>query len=183
MEIVMEKTEILKLRIGPLESGIAGVSGAVRAFTGGTRVPLSEKNAGAGTRPPTRRSAEAPLAAADQGGAEWERALIAASRERGFLWRTEETYRMGVAQSARFLVPRPPDAAGAGRAESAGCGVPGGSATGPAADRAGTGERPNSKPRDGGVAYPMEQFSGAADVSGLPHARLGNAARRCRGAR
>jgi len=92
----------------------------VRAVTGGTRVPLSEENAGAGTRPPTRRSAEAPVAAADQGGAEWERALIAASRARGFLWRTEETYRMWGAQFARFLAPRPPDAAGAGRAESAG---------------------------------------------------------------
>jgi hypothetical protein len=109
--------------------------------------------------------------------------LIPASRARGLLWRTEETYRLWVAQFARFLVPRPPDAAGAGRAESAGCGVAGGTATRPAADRAGTGERPNSKPRDGGVAYPMEQFSGAAEVSGLPHARLGNAARRSRGAR
>ena len=90
---------------------------------------------------------------------------------------------MWVAQFARFLAPRPPDAAGAGRAESAGCGVAGGTATRPAADRAGTGERPKSKRRDGGVASPMGQSSGAADVSGLPHARLGNATRRCRGAR
>ena len=94
MEIVTEKTEILKSRIGHLESGISEVSGAVRAVTGGTSVPLSEKNAGAGTRPPTRRSAEAPVAATDQGGAEWERALIPASRARGLRWLTEETYRL-----------------------------------------------------------------------------------------
>ena len=34
-----------------------------------------------------------PAAAADLGAEPWERALIKAARERGFLWRTEETYR------------------------------------------------------------------------------------------
>ncbi len=112
-EIVTEKAEILKSRTGHSASEISEASGAVRAVTGGTRVPLSEKNAGAGTRPPTRRSGEAPVAAADQGGAEWERALIAAARVRGFAWRTEETYRMWGAQFARFLAPQEPEAAGA----------------------------------------------------------------------
>ena len=76
--------------------------------------------AGAGTHPPTadevvgpRRSGVPAAAATDVGGADWERALIAASRARGFLWRTEETYRMWGAQFAEFLRPRPPEAAGA----------------------------------------------------------------------
>jgi hypothetical protein len=33
------------------------------------------------------------LAANDLGSAPWERALIRAARERGFLWRTEQAYR------------------------------------------------------------------------------------------
>ena len=56
-----------------------------------------------------RKSREMPpLAAADRGGADWERDLIAAVRERGFLWRTEETYRMWGARFAKFLAPRSP---------------------------------------------------------------------------
>ena len=41
-----------------------------------------------------------PQAADDLGGAHWERDLIKACRERGFLWRTEKTYREW---SARFV--------------------------------------------------------------------------------
>jgi len=67
--------------------------------------------AGAGTRPATRRRAEPTLAAADLGGAEWERDLIAASRSRGFLWRTEETYRGWATRFAKFIAPRSPYAA------------------------------------------------------------------------
>ena len=69
--------------------------------------------ASAATRTPGRRSASAPppLAAQDLGGADWERDLIKASRERGFLWRTEETYRRWATRFAAFLAPRSPYAA------------------------------------------------------------------------
>jgi len=46
------------------------------------------------------------LAALDRGGADWERDLIAAVRARGFLWRTEQTYREWAARFAEFLRPR-----------------------------------------------------------------------------
>jgi hypothetical protein len=70
-------------------------------------------NAGAGTRPPTggsprARSATPPLAARDLGGADWERDLIAALRERGMLWRTEKTYRGWAARFAVWMAPRSP---------------------------------------------------------------------------
>ena len=55
-----------------------------------------------------------PVAALDRGGTDWERALIAAARERGFLWRTEETYREWGARFAKFLGARSPSAAEAG---------------------------------------------------------------------
>jgi integron integrase len=58
------------------------------------------------TRP--RHRDEPPPAAMDRGGANWERDLIAAVRARGFLWRTEETYRMWAARFAHFLAPRSP---------------------------------------------------------------------------
>ena len=45
-------------------------------------------------------------AASDLGGADWERDLINACRERHFLWRTEETYRMWGNRFARSLSPR-----------------------------------------------------------------------------
>ncbi|MFT3829543.1 MAG: integron integrase [Opitutaceae bacterium] len=62
--------------------------------------------------PPRRQAATPPpRAATDLGGAEWERALIKACRERHFLWRTEETYRMWGSRFARFLAPRSPYAA------------------------------------------------------------------------
>ncbi|QYM77846.1 integron integrase [Horticoccus luteus] len=60
---------------------------------------------------PEARPAVPPLAAADQGGAEWERALITAIRRKGFLWRTEQTYRAWAARFARFLAPRSPETA------------------------------------------------------------------------
>lgn len=50
-------------------------------------------------------------AAADLGGADWERDLIKAVRSAGLLWRTEETYRGWAARFARFLAPRSPYAA------------------------------------------------------------------------
>ena len=63
--------------------------------------------------PVARRRDWPPPAALDRGGADWERDLIAAARERGFLWRTEETYRMWAGRFAKFLAPRSPYAAGA----------------------------------------------------------------------
>ena len=49
-----------------------------------------------------------PAANADLGGADWERDLIKAVRERGFLWRTEQTYREWAVRFARFITPRLP---------------------------------------------------------------------------
>lgn len=54
---------------------------------------------------------EPPPAAGDLGAAPWERDLIKAIRERGFLWRTEQTYREWAVRFARFLAPRSPHAA------------------------------------------------------------------------
>lgn len=57
------------------------------------------------------RSTTPPLAEGDQGGADWERDLIRAVRSKGFLWRTEETYRTWSARFAQFLRPKSPYAA------------------------------------------------------------------------
>jgi integron integrase len=58
-----------------------------------------------------RRPMEPPPAAADLGAEPWERDLIKAIRERGFLWRTEQTYREWAVRFARFIAPRSPYAA------------------------------------------------------------------------
>ncbi|HLP08414.1 MAG TPA: integron integrase [Opitutaceae bacterium] len=52
-----------------------------------------------------------PLAANDLGGADWERDLVRECRERGFLWRTEQTYRDWARRFAEWLAPRSPYAA------------------------------------------------------------------------
>lgn len=65
-------------------------------------------------RPATLRRDVPPVAGSDLGGADWERDLIAAVRARGFLWRTEETYRTWAARFVQFLAPRSPYAATAG---------------------------------------------------------------------
>jgi len=78
--------------------GMAGGQSALRRDEGGGH--------------PIRASgAVPPLAATDLGGADWERDLIKAVREAGFLWRTEETYRGWAARFARFIAPRSPYAA------------------------------------------------------------------------
>ncbi len=59
-----------------------------------------------------RRPMEPPPAASDRGGEPWERDLVKAVRERGFLWRTEQTYREWAVRFARFIAPRSPYAAG-----------------------------------------------------------------------
>ena len=68
--------------------------------------------AAAGYRGHRQAGVPPPQAAADLGGPEWERDLIKACRERGFLWRTEETYRGWAGRFAAFLRPRSPYAAG-----------------------------------------------------------------------
>jgi len=55
-----------------------------------------------------RRSDHAPLAAADLGGADWERDLIMAIRRKNFLWRTEQTYRSWATKFAEFMLPGSP---------------------------------------------------------------------------
>ena len=57
------------------------------------------------------RPMEPPPAASDLGGEPWERELIKAVRERGLLWRTEQTYREWAVRFARFIAPRSPHAA------------------------------------------------------------------------
>jgi len=48
------------------------------------------------------------LACNDLGGADWERDLIVAIRSKGFLWRTEQTYRSWAVRFARHMLPRSP---------------------------------------------------------------------------
>ncbi|MCX6953673.1 MAG: integron integrase [Verrucomicrobia bacterium] len=59
-----------------------------------------------------------PLAAGDQGGADWERDLITAIRRKGFLWRTEQTYRAWAGRFAEYVRPRSPYAAGGAEVEA-----------------------------------------------------------------
>jgi integron integrase len=62
-------------------------------------------------RRPGRRPPTPPLARDDMGGADWERDLVSAVRRKGFLWRTEQTYRAWATRFAGFLKPRSPYAA------------------------------------------------------------------------
>jgi site-specific recombinase XerD len=86
--------------------------GRVEAAQGSGLPPAMNSITGAGGGERARKMTP-PLAREDLGGADWERDLIRALRERGFLWRTEETYRMWAARFAAFLQPRSPYAAGA----------------------------------------------------------------------
>ncbi|MFT3867611.1 MAG: integron integrase [Nibricoccus sp.] len=54
---------------------------------------------------------QAPKAAEDLGGADWERDLITAIRRKGFLWRTEQTYRRWAGLFAEHMKPKSPYAA------------------------------------------------------------------------
>ncbi|HEY0966438.1 MAG TPA: integron integrase [Opitutaceae bacterium] len=59
-------------------------------------------------------AAHVPLPAhQDTGGADWERDLIRAIRTRGFLWRTEKTYREWATRFAQAMAPRSPYASDA----------------------------------------------------------------------
>ena len=86
--------------------------GRVEAAQGPGLPPAMNTITGAGGGERGRKMTP-PLAREDLGGADWERDLIRALRERGFLWRTEETYRMWAARFAAFLQPLSPYAAGA----------------------------------------------------------------------
>jgi len=68
---------------------------------------LEPKNAAVGLQ----RSTTPKTAATDRGESFWEQRLIAACRERRFLWRTEETYRMWAQRFANFIKPRMPQLA------------------------------------------------------------------------
>ncbi len=70
------------------------------------RTAVARGAAGAGSTPRP--------AAQDLGGADWERDLIRAIRRKGFLWRTEATYRSWGRKFATFLQPRSPYAADGG---------------------------------------------------------------------
>lgn len=61
--------------------------------------------------PPTAscgRAGEPPPAGQDLGTSPWERELIVALRQKGFLWRTEQTYREWGRRFAVFIAPRSP---------------------------------------------------------------------------
>ena len=83
----------------PQQTKETGIS--ARNATGASRLQDS-------ARIDRRRGDIPPAAALDRGGPDWERDLIAALRERGMLWRTEETYRGWAARFAAFLAPRSP---------------------------------------------------------------------------
>ena len=90
----------------------------------GDRAPLTPPNKPAGlivppppaavlSDPPRNfRPMQPPPAASDLGTEPWDRDLIKAIRERGFLWRTEQTYREWAVRFARFIAPRSPYGAG-----------------------------------------------------------------------
>jgi integron integrase len=68
---------------------------------------------GAGESRPVMGTRDVPShGAEDQGGPEWERALITRLRREGKLWRTEQTYRGWAWRFADFLRPGSPEEAG-----------------------------------------------------------------------
>ena len=73
---------------------------------------VSARHSAAASRPvPSGERSLPTIARLDLGGADWERDLIIAIRRRGFLWRTETTYRAWAARFAGFVRPRSPYAA------------------------------------------------------------------------
>jgi hypothetical protein len=81
------------------------------AFHTGTAIRLGEITRKTEDKP-QRRASIASRASDDQGGADWERDLIAALRRRGMLWRTEQTYRMWATRFTAQLADKSPYAAG-----------------------------------------------------------------------
>jgi integron integrase len=78
-----------------------------------TREPIRAK-AGPAPASTPNRAHPPPLAADDPGGPPWERSLVRAMRAKGFLWRSETTYRAWARRFAEFLRPRHPEVADAG---------------------------------------------------------------------
>ena len=79
---------------------------------GGVRHEVADGSENRSYRQHRQAGVPPPRAADDLGGPDWERDLIRACRERGFLWRTEETYRGWAGRFAAFLRPRSPYVAG-----------------------------------------------------------------------
>lgn len=94
-------------------AGRGGGKAEVRGVRGDAAGIARGGSAGAGSNGGVmpRRTPEAPPAAGDLGAVPWERDLIREVRERGFLWRTEQTYREWAVRFARFIAPRSPYAA------------------------------------------------------------------------
>lgn len=112
----------------PSRQGSTGVREALRWFFRSARQatpppgPADQRGEGAASpvEPPAgsrasganfARPTTPALAAQDLGGADWERDLIRAARRKGFLWRTEKTYRDWAARFAEFVRPLSPYAA------------------------------------------------------------------------
>jgi hypothetical protein len=96
------------LAVIEVEDARAALRWFYRASADGSGEQMDQKK----TPPaPVFRTETPPLAAADLGGADWERDLIAAARRKGFLWRTEQTYREWAVRFSRFIAPRSPYAA------------------------------------------------------------------------
>ncbi len=89
---------------GPGEIADAGAGPEVAVAAGTGRSPDASPSAG-------RKVMEPPPAAGDTGATPWEQALIRAARERGLLWRTEQTYREWAVRFARFIAPGAPETA------------------------------------------------------------------------
>jgi integron integrase len=108
------------VRTGRAEMGRRG-GGKIEGFGAGEMGRRGEESdRGGGESEDRERTASAereisrgvPLNARDDlGGAGWERDLISAVRRKGFLWRTEQTYRAWAARFAQHLRPRSPYAA------------------------------------------------------------------------
>jgi hypothetical protein len=96
-------------------NGFADAVGRVNGFADavGRNDGAPELRSGGAVAAGVRRSDTPKAARADMGGPEWEKRLIAACRERGFQWRTEETYRMWAVRFADFIKPRGPETADA----------------------------------------------------------------------
>jgi integron integrase len=103
-----------KLSRGPAREALRWLFRAARENEVAWATGEAPRDGVAGAEGPARgagRRAEPPPAREDLGEAPWERDLIRAVRERGFLWRTEQTYREWALRFARFIAPRSPSAA------------------------------------------------------------------------
>ena len=95
-----------------LFSARRGVGGAeVDAPPASPQPERTSQRGEAEAAPPRLHRSTPSVARFDQGGANWERDLIAAIRRSGLLWRTETAYRSWASRFANFLRPRSPYAA------------------------------------------------------------------------